>query len=75
MVLHVDVLFTGGECDCNYLDSWSYSKDWVRSLGTKNMLHFTREVKCQHNRVTQEFNISKIFMQDNLKIAFIWPRG
>ena len=42
-----DVLFSCGECGFNSLGRWSYSKEWMRNLGTKGMLHCFREVKCQ----------------------------
>ena len=47
MLVYVDVLFTCCECGYNSLGSWSYSKEWLWNLGTKSMLHFFREVKCQ----------------------------
>ena len=47
MLVYVDILFTCGVCGFNSLESWSYSKKWVLNLGTKNMLHCFKEVKCQ----------------------------
>ena len=35
------------ECDFNSLGSWSYFKEWVWNLRTKDILHYFREVKCQ----------------------------
>ena len=38
MVVMFDVLFFCGECAFCSLGSWSYSKEWVWSLGTKSVL-------------------------------------
>ena len=44
---YVDVLLTCGEFGFSSLGSWSYSKEWVRNLGTISMLYYFREVKYQ----------------------------
>ena len=52
LLLFINTLFEIGkklhssECGFCSLGSWSYSKEWVK-LGTKNMWHRSREVKCQ----------------------------
>ena len=63
------------ECDFNSLGSWSYSKEWVWNLGTRRMLHYFREVKCQL------CDSSGIWYQQNnsnritLLILCLWPNG
>ena len=55
-----------GECDFNFLGSWSYSKEWVWNLGTKSILHCFRKVKCQLGDILgsnlPEFNVSYKFL-------------
>ena len=47
MLVYVVLLFTCGECGFDFLGTWSYSKEQVWNLGTKDMLHCFREVKYQ----------------------------
>ena len=47
MLVYVVLLSTCGECGFDFLGTWSYSKEWVWNLGTKDMLHCFREVKYQ----------------------------
>ena len=42
---YVDVLFTCGEFSFCFLESCSYSKEWVK-LGTKGVWHCSSKVKC-----------------------------
>ena len=44
--LMVFIIFTCGECGFSSVGSWYYSRECVWILGTKNMLHCLRKVKC-----------------------------
>ena len=50
MLVHVDVLFTCGECGFNSLGSWSYLKEWVWKI---------------RNLILQEFDINKRLPYDS----------
>ena len=43
--LIVFIIFMCGGYGFSSVGSWSYSKEWVWILGTKNMLHCFRKVK------------------------------
>ena len=55
-----------GESGFNFLGSWSYSKEWVWSLGTKSMLHYFEKVKCKLSDTPgsslPEFNVTYKFL-------------
>ena len=66
MLVYVDVLCTCSDFGFNFLDSWSYSKEWVSHLGAKSMLHCFRKMKCQLGDTPgsslQEFNVRYEFL-------------
>ena len=44
--------YSRGECGFSSLESWFCSKEWVWKLGTKKVLHWFREVKCQQGNTS-----------------------
>ena len=49
MVVMLMFYKTCGESGFSYVESWSYSKEWVWRLEKESMLHCFREVKCQQD--------------------------
>ena len=73
MLVYVDVLFTCGECSFNSLESWSYSKEWMWTLGTQSIHSFIHEISAGwHSR-----NLI-LWMHCNRIITitlYPWPNG
>ena len=66
-----------GECGFNFLDSWSYSIEWVWDLGTKSMWHYFRKVKCQLGDTSGssllEFNVNLMLEFNLILIGYSRP--